>query len=314
MSEQPAEISLELGRLLGVDQLVLVEASYVAQKQLDLTLEYLSSIKSADIEAVIRVYDERQELMGIAIRDRELGFWMIFTDFLADSVERAEFERLANKLQQGARERTVHLTRQQFREGVMEYYALGLVNRLFCECAVSEERFYPRDRVEILKHVIQAFLAEQGIEAGAQLHTLEIGCGNGGATIALHELGISPIAVDINRCELCKGLEERVLDPKRSVVMDCSQLSAFFSREFEVVFGFMVGKLTPFERFTWEKVLREVPKVLTGRGAVLLTVSSEEEARILEELLTETFEAVVRENSESRGYFDQWIYQGRIKR
>jgi SAM-dependent methyltransferase len=313
MSEQPVEISLELGRLLGIDQLVLVEASYVAQKQLDLTLEYLSNIKSADIEAVIRVYDERQELMGIAVRDRELGFWIIFTDFLADSVERAEFERLANKIP-SERERTVHLTRQQFREGVMEYYALGLVNRLFCECTISEERFYPRERVEILKHVIQAFLAEQGLEAGTQLSALEIGCGNGGATIALHELGISPIAVDINRCELCKGLEEGVLDPKRSLVMDCSQLSSFFSREFEVVFGFMVGKLTPFERFTWEKVLREVPKVLTSKGTVLLTVSSEEEARILEELLTETFEAVVRENSESKGYFDQWIYQGRVKR
>jgi len=313
MSEQPAEISLELGRLLGIDQLVLVEASYVAQKQLGLTLEYLGNIKDTDIAGVIRVYDERQGLMGIAIRDKELGFWIIFTDFLADSVERAEFERLAHKLH-GERERSVHLTRQQFREGVMEYYALGLVNRLFCECTISEERFYPRDRVEILKHVIQAFLAEQGIEAGAQLHALEIGCGNGGATIALHELGISPIAVDINRCELCKGLEERVLDPKRSVVMDCSQLSAFFSREFEVVFGFMVGKLTPFERFTWEKVLHEVPKVLTSRGTVLLTVSSEEEARILEELLTESFEAVVRENKESKGYFDQWIYQGRVKR
>lgn len=312
MSEQPAEISLELGRLLGIDQLVLVEASYVAQKQLGLTLEYLSNIKDTDIAGVIRVYDERQELTGIAILDKELGFWIIFTDFLADSVERAEFERLAKKLQ-GERERSVHLTRQQFREGVMEYYALGLVNRLFCECTISEARFYPRDRVEILKHVIQAFLAEQGLEAGTQLSTLEIGCGNGGATIALHELGISPIAVDINRCELCKGLEERVLDPKRSVVMDCSQLSAFFSREFGVVFGFMVGKLTPFERFTWEKVLREVPKVLTSRGTVLLTVSSEEEARILEELLHDTFEAVVRENSESKGYFDQWVYQGRLK-
>jgi len=313
MSEQPAEISLELGRLLGVDQLVLVEASYVAQKQLGLTLEYLGNIKDTDIAGVIRVCDKRQELMGIAIRDKELGFWIIFTDFLADSIARGEFERLAHKLR-GERERSVHLTRQQFREGVMEYYAVGLVNRLFCECTISEERFYPRERVEILKHVIQAFLAEQGLEPGTQLSALEIGCGNGGATIALHELGISPIAVDINRCELCKGLEERVLDPKRSVVMDCSQLSAFFSREFEVVFGFMVGKLTPFERFTWEKVLHEVPKVLTSRGTVLLTVSSEEEARILEELLTESFEAVVRENKESKGYFDQWIYQGRVKR
>lgn len=312
MNEQPAELSLDLSRLLGVDQFVLVEPSYVAQKQLGLTLTYLTNLKEADIAAVIRVYDERQELMGVAIRDSELGFWMIFTDFLADSVERAEFERLAHKLP-GEHERTVHLTRPQFREGVMEYYAVGLVNRLFCDCAISEERFYPRERVEILKHVIPAFLAELGLEAGAHLKALEIGCGNGGATLALHELGISPIAVDINRCELCKGLEEGVLDPKRSVVMDCAQLSAFFGREFEVVFGFMVGKLTPFERFTWEKVLRELPRVLTSRGTVLLTVSSEEEARILEELLHEHFEAVVRENSEGRGYFDQWIYQGRLK-
>jgi SAM-dependent methyltransferase len=312
MNEEAAEIHLELGRLLGIDELVLVEESYVAQKQLGQTLAYLGNVKSADVAAVIRIYDERHELIGIAVRDKELGFWIIFTDLIADGVTRAEFERLADKIA-GDHERVVELTREQFREGVIEYYAVGLVNRLFCDCAISEESFYPRERVEILKHVIQAFLAEQGLATGRQLKALEIGCGNGGATIALHELGISLIAVDVNRCELCKGLEEGVLDPKRSIVMDGSQLSSFFGQEFEVVFGFMVGKLTPFERFNWEKVLRELPKVLTSRGKVLLTVSSEEEARILEELLNDTFEAVVRENRESRGYFDQWVYQGALK-
>ena len=66
--------------------------------------------------------------------------------------------------------------------------------------------------------------------------------------------------------------------------------------------------------FNWEKVLREVPKVLRVGGKVLFTVSSEEEVMILNDILKNEFEGEIKENKESNGYFDRWLYTGTLSR
>ena len=72
----------------------------------------------------------------------------------------------------------------------------------------------------------------------------------------------------------------------------------------------MIGKLTAFNRFEWERVLSEVHKVLKSRGRVLFTVSCEEEAGIVKEILKDEFEGEIKENKDSDGYLDHWIYVG----
>ena len=312
MNEESNRLKTELSNLLVIDDFVLVEDSYAGQKWIDKTLDYMSKVKEADVLAVIQVYDERNELIGIAVRDKDLSFWMVFTDVIAEEMRKEEFETLARKIK-GAEESELVVERGKFHEGVIEFYSVGLVNRLFCDCDLKAESFYPRGRVEALKKALIEFLGEYGIDTGSNKNTLEIGCGDGGATIALHESGIFPFTIDVDKCEICKGLEEGVLEPKKSIVLDCSLLSAFFGKEFDVVFGFMVGKLTQFERFGWEKVLREVPKVLKSKGKVLFTVSSEEETGILNEILSGEFEGVIKENRESDGYLDHWLYTGELK-
>ncbi|MFV9677063.1 MAG: class I SAM-dependent methyltransferase [Methanosarcinales archaeon] len=301
---------MELNELLGIGDFMLVESSYAEQNVMGKTLDYLSKVKEEDVLETLRIYAESKELIGIAIHDTDLGFWVIFTDIIADKWQRENFVALASAIK-GAKERKVTVTTEKFREGLMAFYSLGLVNRLFCDCDLNlkEECFYPRDRVESLKKVLSRFLSDKdGIK-----NTLEIGCGDGGATIALHESGIFPITIDVNKCEICKGVEAGVLEPTKSVVLDCSVLPAYFDREFDAVFGFMVGKLTPSELFTWEKVLREVPKVLKPHGQVLFTVSSEEETVILNEILKDDFEAEILENKDSNGYFDLWLYMGTLR-
>jgi SAM-dependent methyltransferase len=311
MKENGDPMKLVLSELLAIDEFMLVEESYAAQKWIGKTLEYLAKVKEDDVLEVLRISDESNELIGLVLHDKDLKFWIIFTDVIADRARKEEFRALARMLS-GPKERAVAVKREEFHEGMIEFYSVGLVNRLFCDCSVREERFYPRRRIEVLKKVLSEFLRENGIQTGAHTAALEIGCGNGGATIALHELGIFPRTVDINKCEICKGLEEGVLDPRKSIVLDCSLLSSFFGREFEVVFGFMVGKLTPFERFNWEKVLLEVPKILKSKGKVLFTLSSEEEAGIVHQLLQDVFIGELQENKESDGYFDKWIYIGTL--
>lgn len=305
-------IALKLGTLLAVDAIMLVEESYAGLKWIDRTLEYMGNVRAGDIVEVLRIKDERDEPLGVAVRDKDLPFWVLFTDVIATRIRKEEFEALAGKLN-GAQERAVQVKREHFLEGVIEFYSRGLVNRVFCDCDVQEESFYPKDRIVALEGALSEFLTESGIEAGGALNALEIGCGNGGATIALHELGFYPLAIDINQCEICKGLEEGVLKPEKTIVLDCALLPSFFGKEFDVVFGFMVGKLTPFERFSWEKVLRAVPKVLKSKGKVFFTVSNEEEAGILNEILQAEFEAVIKKNEASKGYFDEWLYIGELR-
>ena len=299
-------MQLKLNELLGIEDFILVESSYAEQRWIAKTLDYMRKVKRADVDELLWIYDESSALIGVAIHDRELGFWIVFTDFIAGRREIEEFNALAADMG-GDREREVEVKWRAFREGVIEFYSTGLVNRLFCDCNIKEASFYSRARIEALKKLVTVFIGEAPIG-----DTIEIGCGAGEATVALHELGISPITVDINKCEICRGLEEGVLEPRKSIVLDCSLLSSFFSREFDVVFGFMVGKLTPYEVFNWEKVLREVPKVLRVGGKVLFTVSSEEEVMILNDILKNEFEGEIKENKESNGYFDRWLYTGTL--
>ena len=299
---------MELNELLGIGDFMLVEKSYADQKWLGRTLEYMAKVKGEDVVEAIRILDEQKELIGLAIRDRDLEFLVIFTDVIADSGKKEEFEALASMVK-GAK--TKEVEKAEFHEGLVEFYSIGLVNRLFCDCNLKEDRFYPRERIEVLKNVLGEFITEN--ELSGNTKTLEIGCGDGCATIALHELGIYPLSVDINKCEICKGLEEEALEPKRSIILDCSLLSSFFDKEFDVVFGFMVGKLTHFEQLNWEKVLRVVSNVLRSEGKVLFTVSSEEEAGIITDLLNDDFEGEIKENKGSNGYFDQWLYVGKLR-
>ena len=309
---------MELNELLGIGDFMLVEQSYAALKEIGRTLEYLGKVKEGDVTESIRVFAEsrikgkEKELIGIAIQDKDLGFWIIFTDFISNKRSKEEFEVLASEIK-GIKE--VEVEREKFREGVIEFFSVGLVNRLFCDCNSDLEgaSFYPRERTEALKKVLDEFVRENDLEKDmGDKKTLEIGCGDGGATIALHESGIFPFTVDMNECEICKGLEEGVLEPKRSIVLDCSVLSTFFGKEFDVVFGFMIGKLTPFNRFEWERVLRVVHRILKDAGKVLFTVSSEEEAVMVKEILKDEFEGELKENKDSDGYLDHWVYIGTV--
>ncbi len=297
---------MELNNLLGIGDFTLVEGSYAEQRWIARTIDYMGKEKSEDIAELRRIYSEDGELIGIAINDIELGFWIVFTDFIAEQSLKEDFNAIATTLS-GERERDVVVNMRAFRAGVMEFYSLGLVNRLFCDCEIKEPGFYPRERIEALKILLKEFVDPVAGD------TIEIGCGAGEATVALHELGISPITVDINKCEICRGLEEGVLEPMKSIVLDCALLSSFFGREFDFVFGFMVGKLTRYELFNWEKVLREVPKVLKSKGKVLFTVSSEDEALILRDILKDEFDSEIKENEKSDGYFDHWVYTGSLK-
>jgi len=60
-----------------------------------------------------------------------------------------------------------------------------------------------------------------------------------------------------------QGLEHDALDPKRTIVLDATRLSEFFSENvFDTIVGFMLGTIYPFNKNIWEKMMTEAAKLL----------------------------------------------------
>ena len=310
---------MELSNLLGVSgDLRLAEESFEDLRWIPRTLERMQHLRDA-----VKIYSEEGELLGILLHENQ--HWLLLTDIFAEEFPRRQFEMLAAKQakqakqarqarqEEGETEAELTVDREKFVEGIIEYFSLGLVEGFLCECSFKERAFYSAERVSALKGVLSDFLRSEGISERSK--TVEICCGDGAATIALHELGIFPLTADINKCEICRGLREGVLSPKRSIVLNCAYLSAFFPKAFDCVFGFMLGKITPFNLFEWKPVLLDIPKALNpaGSGCIFLTFSSEWEAKTAKDILKD-FHCEIMKNEHSDGYFDHWILIGRLKK
>jgi len=141
---------------------------------------------------------------------------------------------------------------------------------------------------------------------------LEICCGNGMATIALSEMGCDPFCMDSDQCAICEGLEHGVLAPRRSVVLDATELSAFFDAEsFDCVIGFMLA-IYPFNKDIWARIMSESAVLLRENGLLVFTVHKEEEIIILKEVMDAIgIAGEIIDNRDDAGVYDQWVYLGR---
>ena len=99
---------MQLNELLGIGDFMLVESSYAEQRWIPKTLDYMRKVKRADVDELLRIYNESSALIGIAIHDRGLGFWIVFTDFIAGRREIEEFNALTADIG-GDREREVEV-------------------------------------------------------------------------------------------------------------------------------------------------------------------------------------------------------------
>ncbi len=307
---------MELRRVLG--DFVLAESWFEDLRGIMKSLHIMRHMEAE--RAMLIAESETERRLGIALKSdesiernehksgaRDAACWIIFTDIFADGYQKKQFEQISADILSCVEHDTVHIGRKEFIESIIEYFSTGLVKGFLCDCDMKERAFYSKERVKVLKNVLSKFIRDNGI--GSDSDTVEICCGDGAATIALHELGISPIAADINKCEICRGLREGVLDPKRSVVLNCAHLSHFFPNAFDCLFGFMLGKITPFNLFEWEPVIRDIPNALKNNSYIFLSFSSEWEAEKVKSMLR-NFNCETFKNENSDGYFDHWILTG----
>jgi hypothetical protein len=162
-----------------------------------------------------------------------------------------------------------------FLRALVEYYAIFMKDELLCEsCGTADELHYAEDRITRLVDLLKPNFS------CSDEPILEICCGNGLATQALIRLGLDPLAMDSDRCELCIALKKGLMNPQRSFVLDARLLPRYFSgRPFQTVLGFMVGLIDDSNWPLWREILLAAASLAEKR--LLFTVYSQKEADLI---------------------------------
>ncbi len=312
-----------LQEFLGIDEeIYLVEESYTTQRTLERTLQYLNGVRNfpgAESIRLIRVR-EGEHTLGLlffnhADENVPVDFWSLFTGALASASLKARFEALADSLlTSNPPEKDIELPSETWRNAINEYYSLMLVSRNLCPgCSVRPESYrsvFSENRVKKVTEIFE-LLRKKGYYPEGRL--LEVCCGNGMSTLALYRLGLDPLAIEINKCTVCQGLEQQVLNPQRVVVMDATTISRYFEPgSFDAVMGFMLGLVYEFNKDLWTGIMREAVSVAADGAVLLFTVSSKPEIEILADtLLKAGVKGEIVDNMDSEGTYDQWLFVGR---
>ena len=189
-----------------------------------------------------------------------------------------------------------------------------LVNRNLCtSCSVKPESYgnvFSENRIKRVAEILE-LLRKKGYYPEGRL--LEVCCGNGMSTLALYRSGLDPLAIEINKCTICQGLEQGVLNPQRVMIMDAAAVSRYFEPgSFDAVMGFMLGLVYEFNKGLWVRIVREAVSVAADGAVLLFTVSSKPEIEILADALFRAgVDGEIVDNTDSEGAYDQWLFVGR---
>jgi SAM-dependent methyltransferase len=312
-----------LKELLGIEEeIYFVEESYLAQRTIGSTLRYLNSVLDFLEGRKMRLLRVREgeHTLGLLIfnpaeEEVPVDFWSVFTGALAATLLKKEFETIASSIMSSnLPEREIEISSESWRNAVNEYYSFMLVNRNLCQgCSVRPESYgsvFSENRVRRVTDIFN-LLQKKGLSPEGRL--LEVCCGNGMSTLALYRLGLDPLAVEINKCMICQGLEQGVLNPQRVLVMDATVISRYFEPgSFDAVMGFMLGLVYEFNKELWTGIMREAVSVASQGALLLFTVSSRPEIEILAEALRRAgVKGEIVDNTNSEGTYDQWIFVGK---
>lgn len=312
-----------LKELLGIEEeIYFIEDSYLTQRTIESTLRYLKvaqKLFDGNNVRLLKIRDQEHTL-GLVVfnpADEEVpeDFWSVFTGAFAGAPLKKQFETIADSiLSSNVPEREIEVSSKSWRNAVNEYYSILLVNRNLCQdCTVRPESYksiFSENRVRRVTGIFN-LLQKKGLYPNGEI--LEVCCGNGMSTLALYRLGLDPLAVEINKCMVCQGLEQGVLNPQRTLVMDASMLSRYFDPgSFGAVMGFMLGLVYEFNKELWTAIMREAVAVASEGALLLFTVSSRPEIEILARALRAAgVNGEIIDNTDSEGTYDQWMFVGR---
>ena len=295
IQERKDERLVLLNRLLELDEaesVFLAEESWQDLLDLPVTAEILQ--EGLDADSCIEIKD-----LGYAFHlTKPDGIWLLLTDRYSSQkiLSELNWEWMPEAI------KTVVANDDDFFLAINEYLATSLYSELLCEgCSSKDPPHYVEERIDRLMQLLAPMLTDDG-------RVLEICCGSGMATQALYRTGHQPLVMDSDRCDLCTALKRKLLDPKRSFVLDARLLPCIFpARSFDTVLGFMVGLIDDFNWPRWKEIILKASSLAKKR--VLFTVYTQKEAELIAKALGEVgWEGMVIDNRDSKGIYDQWAY------
>ena len=330
------------------EPIFLAENSFSDQRQAPLTENYLKEFENIGGNTtdrpggggVLRLTERGIPIaIAVYVHSQGIDHWLVLTNVI--SKDERFSKRVSDLFGSGSEE--IETDASDLRSAVIEYYSIFLANQWLCESCAREDMPYldlgvfvavrellngsveggsndeSEERSERLSRLFREIRSRIELDlSGADV--LEICCGDGSATAALRDLGCDPICIDYDKCDICDGLKSGQLREERSIVLDATELSSFFGREFDCVAGFMVGPIQPFNEDMWASILRESVKVVRTGGILIFTFHSGEELRNAYMVLRdcgvsgETFDNLPAKGSPAgrriTGY-DRWVYVGR---
>jgi hypothetical protein len=281
----------------SAEPIFLAENSFSDLRRTPTTEQYLKEFERiGDLSSAqpIQLVDNGATIaFALYLRSQGIDHWLVLTNIISKDERFAERVRAIT----GNGCEAIEIDFSELRSAVIEYYSIFLANQWLCESCAREELPYldigtfasvreflhggledvpgalgaldvQNERDKRLLHLLRRSLPDL---PDADADVLEICCGDGGATGVLHSLGCDPICIDYDKCDICDGLRSGVLHRDRSIVLDSTELSMFFGREFDCVTGFMIGPIQPFNTDLWASILRESAKVVRTGGTLIFT-------------------------------------------
>ena len=262
------------------------------------------------------------------IHENDIGTCLVFTPSVSDKETKRAFADLMNTMlpiENATSETPVYqleITAAELADDIRKYYA-DAAQTAFEESnekpsydsvyspARAKKAFLTLQKAEEIFNELnadQSFLSKDRLAS-----VLEICCGNGMSTLALHENGIEPICIDINTEDICVGLSHGVLISEKTMIADASALSRIIDGEqFDTVIGFMIGTVYEFNKNLWFSIADEAVKMLKSGGCLLLTLREKHEADwIADHLKTNGVDGKIVDNRDDGTNYDSWIYAAR---
>lgn len=270
-----------IAELFGLEELFFIEPSYDRLIESIYTDKFLA-LGTAGGRVLIDMEDVPMAVAGKA--DKWKAICLLHrdpSDALIEAVEEMELE-------------IFQTSREEFTGAVREYYSV-----LLAETVKPAIEDFSAQRAEQVRSLLQQVFSKSKLKGRT---CLDVGCGSGLGSAALHELGMNVIAYDTDASLLSRGLAEGRLHHHETMKIDATRAMEYID---PVRYGLvlMAGKINEFNSVLWKKIITEAFEL---SETTLITLETEKEARMVEKWCPLGRKTEVFENNRDP-FYDRWV-------
>ncbi|HUT26565.1 MAG TPA: hypothetical protein VMW85_00760 [Methanomassiliicoccales archaeon] len=182
---------------------------------------------------------------------------------------------------------------EDWREAVMEYFS----NKMLKECQPALDDL-PADRE---KKVSDLIWKEWHFKPGDLCY--DCCCGSGVGSKTLVKMGLRPLAYDVDRDLLCRGLLEGRLQPWNTVLLDGTKASEYLDKAPYAIM-LMAGDINIINSWTWKLI---VDQILELADNIIMTVATEEEVKFMEQWCHDKGRTCTIFENQRDLFYDRWV-------